>query len=277
MMTSKTLLRQAFFAALLLLGCATADQQLIDPPVVEYLGMEMKTNGLFDANPIFKFHIENPNPFGITVKEITYSLYVNDRKFVKGVSGQNIRILAGESGDGALFIFFSFLDLYELSSLHENAETIRYDLSGHVRVGPFAVPYHTAGRFDVPQPPIIDLTGARSEITETGNSVLLLDIRIHNPNPAAAVLNGIDYRVMVNEKEEFGGRLNGPISLDPGTDTPLVLSAATFGETVHQDGGNPFEGTDMMIDLSGDMIFASEKRPPQRLPFRVSERHDIRP
>lgn len=276
-MTLKFRLNHLFWAALLILGCATADQQLIDPPPVEYQGMTLKTNGLFDANPVFRFHIENPNPMGMTVHDITYSLFVNDRKFVKGVSGQNIRILAGESSDATLSIYFSFLDLYDMASLPRNAETIHYALSGDVRIGPFAVPYRTTGQFEVPHLPEITLRSARTEKTDGGRTALLLDIRINNPNPFQVVFEAIDYRVRVDDENGLGGRLNGPVSLDPGADMPMLLSALP-DETPEDDADEKtLAGRERTIQLSGEMIFISEKRPPHRLPFQATGTYDIRP
>ena len=276
-MNFKTLLRQSLLAALLVVGCATAEQQLLDEPVLEYRGMEMTTNGFFDANPIFNFHIDNPNPLGMTVSEITYSLFVNNHKFVKGVSGQNTRLLAGDNGAVSLSIFFNFLDLYDIASLPRNAETVHYALSGDVRIGPFSVPYQTTGQFDVPRIPDIRLTNARLEKMDAGKTALLLNIRIRNPNPFAITLGGLDYRVRLGEEDGLDGKLNGPVSLEPGTDTPLVLSALPATPPEDASGADRFTGRDLFIALSGEMIFRSEGRAAQRLPFTTSGNHRIEP
>lgn len=144
-------MRKRYLAALLLiisLGLAACDhlamQQLVDPPIVEVVGMTVDAVSADEATVVFSFQLGNTNPMSMETSQIKYNLHLNGRKFVKGISRQRVKIpVIGES-EVVLPVTFTFTDL--LGPSGATTDGIPYELTGNVVVGPFAIPYEYSGR-----------------------------------------------------------------------------------------------------------------------------------
>lgn len=216
-------------------GCATM-QQLIDPPEVHFKGMHLGDISLFDATPVFTFELINFNPMGLNIRNMTYNLKINDRKFVKGVTGQDLRVKAAGSETVELPITFNFMDLYESLSEFQSAETAAYDLSGTIGVGPFNIPYHADGEFDIPKLPEISVEGVRVDRFTTAGASLVFDLRLKNENSFSLNPKGLDYSVKLAGKEMVEGSVQeiGPISDQGATrlQIPLKVDFMKLSRTV---------------------------------------------
>jgi len=189
----------AWAASLVFWGCVTASQQLIDPPVVEYLGMDMPSPSLLSALPTFRFRITNPNPMGFMISAFSYDLRINHRKFVKGVAGQEKVVRPAETVTADLVLPFYYMDLLDVmpdsSPDDPNAATVRFDLSGSVTVGPFSEPYAVSGEFTVPRLPRIELVRLSQEPAEDGGEGFNLELNLTNMNPLPLTFSRMTCRV----------------------------------------------------------------------------------
>lgn len=256
------------FTAILLTGngCATM-QQLIDPPEAHFKGMHFGNISLFDATPVFTFELVNANPMGLGIRNMTYNLKINDRKFIKGVTGQDLRLKAGESETVELPVTFSFLDLYETLSEFESADTARYDLSGTIGVGPFNIPYHVEGDFEVPELPEISVEGVRVDRLSAAGASLVFDLRLKNENTFTLNPKGLDYSVKLGGKEMAGGKVReiGPISNLGATHLQIPLRV-DFRET-GQALLSALRGSATDYEIAGELTFDVVGRWAQAVPF----------
>ncbi len=158
MKNSPVILRPASLSAavfLLLAGGCAGITELIDPPVMTYLGMNLQCDSMFEATPVWRFHLENENPRTLRVTGIAYDLKINHRKFVKGVAGQKVRIRPYDSADLELPVSFNYLDLFQTISGFSQTERIRYDLTLSLKIPPFSIPFHTEGELTLPKAPAV--------------------------------------------------------------------------------------------------------------------------
>lgn len=248
-------------------GCATM-QQLIDPPEAHFKGMQIKEISLFDATPVFTFELVNFNPMGLNIRNMTYNLKINDQKFVKGVTGQGLRLKAGGSETVELPITFNFLDVYETLSDFQSAETARYDLSGTIGVGPFNIPYHAEGEFEIPELPEVSVEGVRVEQVSPSGASLVFSLQLKNENSFPLHPKGLDYAVKLAGEEMMEGtvreigqitdhgatRLQIPLNLDFLKLSRPVLSAV--------------RGSAADYEITGHLNFDVAGRWDQSVPFQ---------
>lgn len=264
--------RALALAAMILLavGCVHDIQQLIDEPTVEFVGMTLTDTGVFSATPVFRFALRNSNPMGLAIRDIAYDLQVNGRKFVKGVSDQNSRIPAAGREAVSLPIPFSFLDLFPSVEDFREAEAIPYSLSGTIGVGPFDVPYRTAGRFEVPALPAVSLEAVRLSGLEAGMVQLTLNLELKNPNPFPIHPRRIYYRVALASRELASGAV-GELPEIPASDRAGITVSVRVGILEAPGLADRLAaGEPVAYAIEGDVAFSPLRRGQRGLPFQRS-------
>jgi LEA14-like dessication related protein len=251
-------------------GCVHDIQQLIDEPKVEFVGMTLSETGVFSATPVFQFALSNSNPMGLGIHDIAYDLQVNGRKFVKGVSDQNARLPAGGTEAVSLPIPFSFLDLFPSLQEFRDAEAIPYELTGTIGVGPYDVPYQTAGRFQVPALPSVSLEGVRLGPVESSLAQLTLNLALINPNPFPIQPRRINYRVSLMDRELARGAV-GELPQVPASDRAgISVSVLVEIGPTPELADRLASGDSVAYDVRGDVAFSLPRREHRGLPFQRS-------
>ncbi len=270
--------KKAFFSVLLtvlvLAGCATIDQQLIDKPKVEYLGMSLKDLSLFEATPVFRFRFTNTNPMGLDISGVSYNLKVNSRKFVKGVSGQNVRIKAISSGEMELPVSFNFIDFFQSPDAAE--ARVYYELSGMIRIGPYSLPYETAGWFTVPRIPRIFLQQVRiSDLSESSAS-LLLTLDLDNPNDFPLDVDTLAYILRLNGTEIGGGAVSLSKAVEGKTRVRLSVPLHSAFSGQNDPEYQSLKSSSASYELSGAMNLRTFKTGLRRISFQDTGKTDLR-
>ncbi|MFP4582428.1 MAG: LEA type 2 family protein, partial [Desulfococcaceae bacterium] len=251
-------------------GCVHDVQQLIDEPTLEFVGMTLTDTGVFSATPVFQFALSNSNPMGLGIRDIAYDLRVNGRKFVKGVSDQNARLPAGGREAVSLPIPFSFLDLFPSIPDFREAEAIPYELSGTIGVGPYDVPYQTAGRFGVPGLPEVSLEAVRLSGLEPEMVLLTLNLELRNPNPFPIHPRRIHYRVAMEGRELSSGAV-GELPEIPASDRAGITVSVRVGILEAPDLADRLSaGEPVAYAVEGDVAFSPPRRGHRGLPFQRS-------
>ncbi|OQY55287.1 MAG: hypothetical protein B6245_19980 [Desulfobacteraceae bacterium 4572_88] len=219
-------------------GCATlVEQQLIDKPLVTFEGMSLEAVSLSESTPVFRFQVTNPNPLVLKVRNIAYDLKINSKKFVRGVSDKSIRLRAAGSDMLGLSVPFNHMELLDATGASAHSSTVTYDLSGHIRIGPFAVPYQAKGELEIPNLPAItlkrvDVSKLAFNAASTGQFVLELE----NANSFPIQLNSLQYRISLNGNEHAGGIIRPVPILDKNSKTlleiPLRITPSVSGWTM---------------------------------------------
>ncbi len=262
--------KKIFFPALiisvmLLAGCSLIGQQLIDKPKVEYLGMNLKELSLFEATPVFRFRFTNTNPIGLDVSAVSYNLKINDQKFVKGVSGRNARIRAISSGEMELPVSFNFLDFFPYPA--SAGESVSYELSGMIRVGPYSLPYEAVGRFILPKIPGIFLKEVRiSDLSESSASLMLM-IDLNNPNDFPLEVDTIAYVFRVNGAEVGDGAVSLAKAVEGKTGVRFSVPMNPVFSGPDDPACQVFKSASAYCEISGVIKFRTFKAGLRRISF----------
>jgi LEA14-like dessication related protein len=273
----KTLLFVLTAAILTICGCATlVDQQLVDRPVVTFEGMSLENVSLFESKPVFSFKVKNPNPMGINIKNIAYNFKLNDRKFIRGVTDKSIRLKPVTAETLSLAITFNYSDLFESSAELSQRDKVEYDLSGAIRVGPFAVPYRTRGTIQVPILPQISLKQVDiSNFSMTETSSMIFVLYLENPNAFPIQLDALNYDIRVGGKNFAKGRAN-KLFIDKNGNLNLEIPVSAKFYEMNWSLDNMLTGSSAEYELTGEMIFYSSGTGRKHFPFYETGKTPVR-
>ena len=140
----------------LISSCASL-QDIASKPTVEVVNVRIGNLSLSAATLLVDLNVDNPNPVGVTVKNVTYNLKINDKNLLKGTRDQKVRLPGAGSEVVELPLEVNYFDVYDSVLELFARESVAYDLSGSVGIGPFEIPYHTRGELPVPKLPGVRL------------------------------------------------------------------------------------------------------------------------
>ena len=205
---------------LILLGCQAAYQQLpyqqlIDKPKVEFKEKEQKFISYFEVEPIFRFTVDNPNPMGLPIKNMTFNLTILDQKFIAGVSDQGIVARPNSSEIVELALPFNFMDVFDTAEAFKKTAYTRFDLTGEMTIGPFSIPYDISGEFDIPRIPSVTVETINVSHLSPERTRLTITIALKNTNRFPTPSGFLEYSTSV-----------GGVTLGEGWLTPIPTVGA---------------------------------------------------
>jgi LEA14-like dessication related protein len=248
-------------------GCA-AIQELIQKPSLTYDKMTTKDVSLFQSTLLFHFKITNPNPIGAKIRSVSYTIQFNDREFARGNLEKGIILAAKGSSKLEVPVTITYLDFFDTVADFLKNDTVHYDLSGSVGIGPFDLPYHTQGRISIPKIPKISLQKVRiSKLSLTGATVNL-SLGLQNANGFTVNIDRIQYRLKLGGTSFAEGVAetvsqiseNGLSTLE----IPLTISFIEMGRSAY----NLLTQSASDYELSGDMIFQIPGMGEKKFDFR---------
>ncbi len=272
MIKKKLIMALALGGILTTLGCAIVFQQLLDKPKLVYKGVRMEQESLFEARPVFKFKVINTNPRGMRIYKISYNLKINDYKFVKGKSGELIKIKAADSQIVDLPIKFNYLDVLKTITEFKVTDKVHYEVSGKFTIGPYHIPYSTYGDFDVPAFPDITLKKIRIKKLPGKKAALVFYVDMENQNSFPVTFSGLIYSIKL-----MGGALlhgekknlpiiyeNGKINMKLPFTMDFTESDSSFNEILKQKW--------ISYEIFGKIGFEAWGRGQVQIPFNKSGR-----
>jgi len=240
-MSKKTILSMIVLLSLAFSSCATVSeliQTYVQKPEVTLEEVSLKDASLLEATLVFQYRISNPNPIGVTLDNLDYTLTFNQKEFVKGTLNQGIRIAASGSEMVQLPITVNYLELFQSVQEFVKADIIDYHIFGSVTIGPVSIPYTKKGQFNVPKVPKITMNQVRlSKISLMGASIIF-SLELTNTNPFAIAIDGLDYRIKLGDTPFAQGSASSAASLsergETTIDIPLNVSFLQLGQSAYK-------------------------------------------
>ncbi|NJL58905.1 MAG: LEA type 2 family protein [Desulfobacteraceae bacterium] len=262
---------------MILLSCTSLRQELIRKPGISFEGSELKDMSLFEATAIFRFRITNSNPMGLNIRNITYNLRLNGKKFIRGISDKDLRVRSAGEGVLELPIVIHYDDIFESSENIPETNKLGYDLSGTMDVGPFTLPYQAKGSLNMPKLPKLSLKTIRvSELSQTYASVMF-EMDIDNANPFSLAIKRVSYAIRLGGNELFTGVPENISSLSPNSVSRLEIPAKinflklgySFADILKQSSG--------VYEIYGEMSFDDSQTEEKKIPVSQSRKRSDSP
>lgn len=141
------------FLFMSLLGCASHQQQLAAPEI-SVSNIMLQNVGLFEQEWEVTLRAYNPNDKNINIKQLSYELLLDDKRFARGNSNAKIALPANDSAVFSTRVTTQLLNtLNQLRKLNlAPGQAVPYQITGKARVGlvPNAIPFKTSGEVPLP-------------------------------------------------------------------------------------------------------------------------------
>jgi LEA14-like dessication related protein len=126
-------------------GCSTVAEQILEKPNVTLQQVNVREIGVSGATVIFNVLVDNPNPFGINLRQLTYDVEIGGRALTSGVMDKGIRIEAKEKSLVEIPIPVRFSDVFASALDVMKNGTRTYRVRGSASFGPFSIPFDESG------------------------------------------------------------------------------------------------------------------------------------
>jgi LEA14-like dessication related protein len=118
---------------LLVIGLTSCTGIRPTPPEVQLSGLEITDISLSHANFLARLQLYNPNGVSLDIKNLQFTLFLNDVRVAEGQSRKSFTIPAEETGEATIRLSSSFFNLYRMTSKLQ--DQIAFNIDGEITVG----------------------------------------------------------------------------------------------------------------------------------------------
>ena len=128
-------------------GCSSL-KKIIDPPKV--ILENVKINKMTIAGVALDIFVivENPNNIDFEVKNLTYTLDVNEKTVTSGKVNDKILVQAKRKTTVIVPITLKYSDILSSAIMFLNSEAMPYKIKGNAEIGPFSIPFNRSGNLN---------------------------------------------------------------------------------------------------------------------------------
>ena len=116
----------------MLSGCSTIRPE---PPDVQLAGLTISDLSLSHANFLATVSLYNPNSATLEVEGLEFALFLDNLRFAQGKTAKTFSVPAEQTGEAALRLSTSFLDLFRLSQRLKDLDEVPFRIAGEIRIG----------------------------------------------------------------------------------------------------------------------------------------------
>lgn len=204
-------------------GCSTLERQ-IKSPELSLSNAHVTAMSLTDVQLAFDVDVKNANPFGLSMKGLSYELQVQDKPTIEGALSERLELAANNTSRIKLPFTLRYEDIFgTLVALRDNKE-LRYQISGEADFGLMRLPYSKTGTFALPKLPTIAVESLRINQLGLNGVDLSLALKIGNENSFPIRLDGLDYQLKLADATPIRGASAAPLSVQANQQGPLLLN-----------------------------------------------------
>jgi LEA14-like dessication related protein len=126
-------------------GCSTVAERILEKPKVTLQQVKVREIGVSGATVVFNVMVDNPNPVGINLRQLTYDVEIGGRALTSGVMEKGVRIEAMEKSLVEIPIPVRFSDVFASAVDVMKNGTRTYRVRGSASFGPFSIPFDETG------------------------------------------------------------------------------------------------------------------------------------
>lgn len=129
---------------LLSISCSSL-KKVIEPPKVMLEDVLIKSMGLKGLNLEIVLGVQNPNSIDFDVKNLVYSLDINDKEVTSGKMSESVLVKAKKKTIVSVPLTLKFSDILSSALMFLKQEGMPYRVKGSVEIGPFTIPFDDTG------------------------------------------------------------------------------------------------------------------------------------
>jgi LEA14-like dessication related protein len=233
-------------AAALLAGSCDSLREVVEAiqrPEVSVDGVELEALSFSGVTLRFDIEIRNPNPIGISLSGYDYDLEIEGSSFVSGEVDQKVSVEARGRSIVPLPVELAFDEIGEAIESLQGKDEGNYRLSSGFSfdlpvLGRVRIPVHSEGSFPILRPPALRVVDLELKEIALSGASLTLELEMSNRNNFKVVIESLEYRFRVNERDWASGMRQERVRLSENGSTrltiPIELDFAAMGASVYQ-------------------------------------------
>ncbi len=257
---------------IILSHCASV-QQLVQPPSVKLESMGLRDLSFQDLTLEFVLLVNNPNSFSIPIKELDYSIWIENETLFTGTENPSKNISAQNVTRLPLPLKIEFDRIKSIYKSYDKSDSVNYRVAGHLIPGGlfnFKVPFETHGSLPTVQLPRISLKTLQIEQISFGGVDLNLILAIDNPNAFGFSVGSFSYDLSLAGESLVDGETQSLGDIKKHTSgelrLPLSLSFKGMGTSLR----SLVRSSQTKVDLAGKAEIETQYGP-LLLPFDVHD------
>lgn len=120
-------------------------KKIIESPKVKLENVKISSLAVSGVNLDIILEVINPNNIDFDVKNLTYSLDVNDKLVTSGKLKEKVLVKAKEKTLVAVPLTLKYSDILSSALMFLKQEGMPYRVKGSVEIGPFTIPFDDTG------------------------------------------------------------------------------------------------------------------------------------
>lgn len=237
-----------------LAGCKSMEH-FFQKPTVSFEKMSIDAMSLFDADLLFTFSVNNPNPIGGTIRKGQYRLSIEDSLVAEGVLDKGVSLQAGGTRSIDLPVHINFMDLFRSAGALALKNEVPYSLSGSFDVMGFDIPYENEGRISLPDFPEISLDSVRVSRLDLSGAEMAVILSVANPNRFSVNLDGMSYSMDVGGMRFVSGETDNIPAIEPSGQESIAIPVSVDFINMGRTAMNLLSGNTAPFQLIGNMRF----------------------
>lgn len=256
-------------------GCKSMEH-IFQKPTVSFERMSITGMSLFDADLLFTFTVNNPNPIGGTIRKGQYRLSVGDNLVAEGVLDKGVSLQARGARSIDLPVHINFMELFRSASALAAKNEVPYTLAGSFDIMGFDIPYENAGRISLPQFPEISLDSVRISRLDLSGAEMAIILSVANPNRFSINLDGLRYSMDMGGMRFVSGEKDDVPEIEPAGKESITIPVGLDFMNMGRAAMNLLSGNTAPFQLSGAMRFRLPGGGTETLEYSSSGETEIR-
>ncbi len=186
-------------------GCAVLQNLLSSAfkrPTFQFKTMQLLDVSLAGATVNLLYVVDNPNPLGLSLAEVDYALFVEDKQVVAGKPPTGLTIPAQRTAELAFPAGVKFQELAPVVTTFLTKDRARYRAEGHIGlktpIGVITFPMSQSGEFEVPKVPTVQLKPPRISNLSLSGLTLELPVALTNRNSFELPVAGLSGSLQIS-------------------------------------------------------------------------------
>lgn len=188
---------------LLTVHCATLKEiAQVRDPTLRFQNVALDNVTLGGATVNLSYVLENPNPVGMSLDQVEYAFFVEDKQVVAGSPPNGLAVAANGQSVLTFPANVRFVDVAQVLQTFLTRDSARYRAEGKLGlrtpIGVVSVPVRQEGTFEVPKLPRLAFGAPRiANLSPTGARIDI-PLTVTNVNSFALLLDGIGGEVSIS-------------------------------------------------------------------------------
>lgn len=128
----------------LIFGCSSL-KKVVEPPKVKLQEIHITKLSALNADLEIILSVKNPNSINFDVKNLKYSLDINDKTVTTGTMKEKVLVKGKETTMVAVPLRVNYKDILSSALMLLQKDGVPYMVKGSVEVGPFTIPFDDKG------------------------------------------------------------------------------------------------------------------------------------